>query len=364
LRDIGGPFDTVKLRHAVVPRDGKAEYSTKLSGSLWEEGSSDYVTTFGTPPLPFRGIASDADAFGWPSSNLGNSDLKVAGTNFISQTIPTNPIVDGSVSLAELFREGLPSMIGSTLLKDRASFFRNLGSEYLNLEFGWKPLISDLKSASKAISDSYEILKQLEKYSGKDLRRQRILPPERHLIVTRNNSQYPGWMNNVAWTSPPEYSTSDTTTRQQWFSGCYKYYYEPSRMTELGRINTQARLLYGLEITPEVLWNLAPWSWLVDWFANVGPLLSNVSSFQQDGLVMKYGYVMETTTREYRRTVSVSGPKAGTICQSPVTDAFSGIRKRREQASPYGFGLNSSAFTNRQWAILGALGITRIPKSL
>jgi len=363
MQDIGGPFDTVRYKHEITP-NGSGTYSFPLSGGLVRSGSGDYIPSNGVVPQPFGAVASDSVLLAYPSGDLGVANLSPVGAKFIANTIPTNPVVDGSVSLAELFREGIPSMIGATLLRDRASFFRSLGSEYLNIEFGWKPLISDLKDASKAIMDSYEIMKSLEKYSGKDLRRQRLLPPERAAKTTSVTTQYPSGFDGAAWTSPPWFSTSDTAVRQQWFSGCYKYYYEPSRMTELGRIYTQARLLFGLEVTPEVLWNLAPWSWLVDWFANVGPLLSNVSSFQQDGLVMKYGYVMETTTREFRRTSITSSPKANTMHPGLVTDAFLGIRKRREQASPYGFGLSSTAFTNRQWAILGALGITRIPRQL
>jgi hypothetical protein len=35
-------------------------------------------------------------------------------------------------------------------------------------------------------------------------------------------------------------------------------------------------------------------------------------------------------------------------------------RKERIKATPFGFGLVDSDFTNRQWAILAALGITRL----
>jgi len=33
--------------------------------------------------------------------------------------------------------------------------------------------------------------------------------------------------------------------------------------------------------------------------------------------------------------------------------------KKRVKATPYGFGLDTDAFTPRQWAILGSLGISR-----
>jgi hypothetical protein len=139
-------------------------------------------------------------------------------------------------------------------------------------------------------------------------------------------------------------------------------------MNELSRIVAEARLLYGLELTPETLWNLAPWSWLVDWFANVGPILSNVSAFQSDNLVLKYGYVMENVTRTYARTnwMGVVNPSTTVYVNHParVYDKFFVETKTRVKATPYGFGLNTTAFTDRQWTILGALGLTRGPKAL
>jgi hypothetical protein len=163
--------------------------------------------------------------------------------------------------------------------------------------------------------------------------------------------------------APPWYRQTDTTKTTTWFSGCYTYQYEPTEMDNLERIVQEASLLYGLELTPEVLWNLAPWSWLVDWVANVGPVVHNLSAFQQDGLVIRYGYVMETTTRTYRRTNTVR-PQSFAPIPFVYDDSFIGTRKRRVQATPYGFGLTLDAFTNRQWSILAALGMTRAPRSL
>jgi hypothetical protein len=251
-------------------------------------------------------------------------------------------------------------MFGAALdIRNKVAFFRSLGPEYLNYEFGWKPLVSSFLDAAKAVTESEKILTNLAKHSGKELRRHRLLPMVRETDIQVQDGINPTWMPG-SWISPAaRLSTTTTTTRKQSFSGCYTYHYDPGQMNEVSRIATQARLLYGLELTPEVLWNLAPWSWLVDWFANVGPLLHNVSSFQSDGLVMKYGYVMEEVTRTIRRS-NRANVFIGSH-PSTVVDEFHGTWKRREQASPYGFGLNSIDFTNRQWAILGALGLTLAP---
>lgn len=369
VSDVGGPFDTVKTRFQVIPASaGRASYREISAGVLDYNASADVIPYYGGVPGAFTNPSVAVEGLNsWVNEDLGSfdTDLVPVGTQFISSTIPTNPVVDGSVGLAELFREGLPSMIGVSALKERANFLRGLGSEYLNFEFGWKPLVSDLKSAAKAVIESEKILSDLAKHSGEDLRRRRLLPPERKTVLSGNNVTYPSHMPSGAWAAAPVFTIASTTVRQQWFSGCYTYHFEPDRLNAVSEVATKARLLYGLTINPEVLWNLAPWSWLVDWFANIGPVLHNVSSFQNDGLVLRYGYVMEKTTREYRRTNRVASPSGGLSNHpSVVTDVYSGTRKRRVKATPYGFGLNSAAFTNRQWAILGALGITQAPRLL
>jgi roadblock/LC7 domain-containing protein len=131
----------------------------------------------------------------------------------------------------------------------------------------------------------------------------------------------------------------------------------------IARNAAEARKLSGLELTPETVWNLAPWSWAVDWEGNIGDVLHNVSRFSQDGLVMRYGYIMQQKTAEIDYTLSFNGR----LNRSPKTDlrlkviAESKIRRR---ATPFGFGFDMTALTGRQSAILGALGISRGPRHL
>lgn len=362
VKDIGGPFDTVKLTYE-SSGNGRVVYD-RLYSQFREENDHSIAPRGAGIPAEFQTTAGSLEYYAGWIHNGSASALGPIGTAFINQTIPTNPVVDGAVSLAELFREGIPHMIGSSILKDRVGFMRSLGGEYLNYQFGWKPLVSDVRSAAKAIIESERILTQLARDSGKNVHRKRISQPIKTTRVYTDSANHYAGMSGTDAAAPPWYRETDTTTTIRWFSGCYTYEYEPTRLDTLQRIATQARLLYGLQLDPEVLWNLAPWSWLVDWIANVGPFLGNVSAFQRDGLVLRYGYVMEETTRTLTRLNRVPA-KPGFGTWPPVArDEFVGIRKRREKATPYGFGLTQSAFTNRQWAILAALGMTKSGRSL
>jgi len=367
VRDAGGPFDSVKLTYRNKDRaDGYAgSYQYSIFPARCEGTNFPHYAWPRAERLVF-GVkdVSDLDAYAWVP--MSSDTLTVPGSKFIADTIPTNPMLDASVSLAELYREGLPKLLGASLLKDKTGLFRGLAGDYLSFQFGWKPVVSDLRAAAKAVMDQELILKQLERDSGRDVHRKRFLPAEVVLnSVESNNYAYPSGVQSTAFSGPAWFRSSHYAKREQWFSGAYTFHFEPDKMSEVSRIATEARHLYGLELTPEVVWNLAPWSWLVDWVTNVGDVFHNVSAFQQDGLVMRYGYVMEKNSKVVTR-VNTALPASSASLSYPMssTETFTGIRKARRKATPFGFGLLESSFTVRQWAILAALGITRAPKKL
>jgi len=367
VRDQGGPFDTLKLeyewpigRSGISGKGERFGLKYTMDTGLWPS-SSDLPGAFS------RDGEADAYYQAWVPTST-ESALKNLGTSMIASTIPTNPIVDGSVALAELYREGIPHMIGGALLKNKAGFFRDLGGEYLNYQFGWAPFVSDLKAAAKAIIDQDDIMKQLARDSGKNVHRRRVLPISVDTnIIRESKTLYPGLLPGTGFSTGvyTRYLTTEVVTRQQSFSGCYTFYVAPETWGTTERIVKEARLLYGLQLTPEVVWNLAPWSWLADWMFDVGPVLHNLSAFQNDGLVLRYGYVMEQNSRRIHRKSEGQVRKTdGTLVDFHCEDVFLGTRKIRRKATPFGFGLDTSAFTTRQWTILAALGMTRAPRTL
>lgn len=366
VRDVGGPFDTLKLEYLpqAVPHYGGT--ATKLG--LAYTVDTDCLPYRAGMPTEFLTDGKDDSFYQQFVPQSSEGSLLNAGTSFIAQTIPTNPVASGSVAMAELYREGLPSLIGASLLKERASFLRGLGGEYLNVQFGWKPLVADLKAAAKAIIDSDDILKQLARDSGRNVHRRRMPSAEvKSTVIRSSQAVYPGLLPSAVYQGiSTRFLETELVTRQQWFSGCYTFYVDPKSWSTVERIVKEARLLYGVELTPEVLWNLAPWSWLVDWMFDVGPVLHNLSAFQSDGLVLRYGYVMEQNSRRWtRRSDSqyrhINGGAGFGVF---ATDTFLGTRKCRRKATPFGFGLSTDAFTTHQWSILAALGMTRAPRSL
>lgn len=311
-----------------------------------------------------------------PRAVMSQNDVNVAGSRLIRDASPTNPHASVSIALGELISDGLPRFVGSAVLQTRASRFRALGSEYLNVEFGWKPFIADLQRVVEAVLESSKIVTQYERDAGRVVRRRRVMPD---VVSTANavgftNQDRPclpifgGGGIGRGFAPLAEFSipvTREINSRQStWLSGAFQYYVHTDK-TVLGRLvrfEELANQLLGTRITPEVLWELAPWSWLADWFANVGSILSNASMLTNDGLVLRYAYLCRTTVevRNYRLdrpAVLYSGAISPRATYVTTT-------KERFRASPYGFGVSLDSLTGRQWAILGALGLTKGPKSL
>jgi hypothetical protein len=300
-------------------------------------------------------------------------DLGYYGPRAINRTRPTIPAADLAVGLAELRREGFPQVVGAQSIRERARISRNAGSEYLNIEFGWKPLVSEVMSVLKAVKNSSEILKQYQRDSGKNVRRKYSFPVETSIqTFAERAGRLQGWSTNPSivdrmWLNerPSGFVTESVITRRRvWFSGAYTYHIQSggSILDGLHRFEERTNKLFGLRITPEVLWNLAPWSWLSDWNVNIGANIANASALASDGLVLRYGYIMVETTIDHACTVR--NPVLRNGQRGPWTTTFRTIRKERFRAQPFGFGSDPASYTTRQWAILGALGMTKSPNSL
>lgn len=354
--DTGHPFDTIKrewdLSHTLVDIKGGA---ARYRGPLIPTNSASLPTTTFFPAVP-------------------SFDSTYYGTQAVNRTVPVKPVSDMANALGELRTVGgIPKVMGTILnLQSRASFARSAGKEYLNAVFGWTPLVKDIESIGNAVLQSTKIVEQYLADSGKAVRRKYVFEPiysnisQKQDVVTTN--VLAGFSSNDSqlFTGPGadgRLAQVVNHDRQIWFSGQYTYYL-PDGVDPLDRMKlyaSLARKLVGARLSPEVLWELQPWSWLVDWIFNIGQILENIESFQTDGLVMRYGYLMCTDIV----TLDQVAHRHGLMHMfGPISRRMKVIRKQRIRATPYGFGLDPASWTPERWAILAALGLTKTPTSL
>jgi hypothetical protein len=291
------------------------------------------------------------------------SDLAFYGANAIRNTIPVNPLTNLATSLGEIYSDGLPKlphflgMVGKGF-----GAIKHLSEEYLNYQFGWKPTVADTAAAMNAVDQAKRVIDQYLRDNGKTIRRSFAFPQTKttQMSLGQSNTMFdPFQAFSQSYLDTGTVTETITTTRDIWFSGAYTYYLPMGNdiLSRLDRYASLAQKAIGLEITPEVLWNLAPWSWFGGWLSDVGTLVHNLNAFSQDGLVLRYGYLMVKT--EAIHTVTTTGMRLKYANPGTFSTVYRIVDKQRFRATPYGFGLNPNSFTSSQWSILGALGLSR-----
>lgn len=352
--DIGGKFSVV--RRELQERNSAVVHNRTVGpGSDSNANGENYRGRY----FAHRNRVVDGD---FPSA-VFPSDLELSqlGTTAIARILPTNPLVDVSVTLGEMRSEGIPGLVGADFFKGRTSLARAAGKEYLNVEFGWKPLVNDVRAFAHSVLNWEDLVERYEKESGRLLHRRYTFHDDVTTTSSLATGQWPAPTIKTGYFAGGGTKTRTETVRTQtWFSGAFTYYLDPG-LTGKGkreRYRQLAKKLLGVQLTPEVLWNLTPWSWAADWFANTGDVLHNISAFSDDGLVMPYAYIMR------KRTHTVEQDLDRIVCKRlgilpGVSQRFTTTVKSRHKATPWGFGLNPLSFTARQWAITTALGLSK-----
>ncbi len=349
VADIGGPFSSTR-------------YSYK-EGALPVNLQSGSATT--SVERRFKGTlqAYSYDGAAWPTvTPATNAELYAYGNKARSLIDPTNPATSVGQGMGELRTpSGVPGIPGAALLKSRAEVFKNLGSEYLNIQFGWDPFVSDIRAAASAAKETIQLLRQYEQNRGRAVRRRYEFP-----TVVSDQSFSMGSKTPSPPISSAFYDTyngtlvrRETSTHNVWFSGAFTYYVTPGmNASDLAKYEAAADRLLGSRLTPELVWNLTPWTWLTDWFVGIGDFITNLQAMILDGSVMWYGYVM--SHKHVSHLYSLAGYRLKSTPSPWLWQEFNAEVKQRVRATPFGFGLSpDTEFSMKQWSILAALGISR-----
>jgi hypothetical protein len=357
--DTGHPFSTEKkwlVRSHPNVRLGKV--NSLSANDSWYSGPVTVPQTFG----------AWIDIPAW--STL---DQNFFGSKLVRESSPTAPGANLSEALLQLaVGAEVPRVLGYSFIQtmqDKADFFKKLGSEYLNYTYGWIPYVQDLKELTNAVINSQKLAAQYDRDSGKIVRRSRVLPFVNTFSTLGTGTAQPTQPSNAEFYSQNigRFSSTKSLQTSYKFSAGFQYYLPPTfnsrgNFVNAASLDKWANHLFGTRITPSTLWESAPWTWLLDWKFNVGDLLANYTNFSTDNLVMRWGYLQKHTIQHVTNTLDgirfINGPLTS-VWESFITD-----RKERIRATPYGFGLNPATFSDRQWSILAAIGLTISPKKL
>lgn len=251
-----------------------------------------------------------------------------------------------------------------TIVKVKNDFFdsaKDSSNLYLAWEFGWKLFIKDLRDWFASIKEVDTNIARLKRNNGRWGRKGGTFSEREDSIEAEGaHSVYP----------LPSYYTSMSLKKTSvifdkiWFQGLFRYYISGLDDPRWGK-TTAISKIYGLDIGPDQLWQVMPWSWLFGWFSDVGKTISNIQSSVHDGLVAKYAYLMHerSVTEDHQAFFNAyTVGKNNVRTYHPFTSVASITKttKSRVVASPFGFNMSLPDFTPWQVSILSALGISRL----
>lgn len=351
--DKGHPWSLEKFRF-----NGKL-----LDCQYGSTGSTSRTHYIGYPQL--LTLAGDSNGFHVPAA----SDLRSWAAVKYGQTAPTSDRFSVPAFVGEL-REGLPRLIPA-LLQGRASFFKGLGNDYLNVQFGWIPFLNDVRSIAETL---YRATNGLFQPWGATHRSRGEQP---NISMDSSSSPWTGGIV-ISGFDPAGFGLtgsqaisflglngqairSSRVEVRRWFEG--EYVYLPKAGFNPGDHLERFETLMKTDLTPSDLWQLSPWSWLVDWFLDIGGAIEAYETATSSRVLSTYAYAMEETLTRKGSLIWSITPDANRYYAGPRSFAGEWVyhRKLRIRANPFGFTLNPTvSLTALQLGILGALGLTRL----
>lgn len=305
------------------------------------------------------------------------------------QSIPTAPEIDLTLFIGEL--KDLPKLFARAAYAPKSA--KEAGGAYLNQVFGLQPTLSDILKICEIIVKMVPQLKQFQRDSGNQVRRKRYRQLWEHNnggVTTIPNASRLGTLTLGGVTLQyggvhyvptgagvpyvPELSWSLTASESVRMFATFEYFIpQPSGLAgRLDNYKRQAERVLGSGVTPGLLYDLSPFSWLVDWFIDIGGLLryqEQVASFNV--VATKAGHIYQRDldfvaqiTRYYdkRPTLGVGDrPMDGYRIKSNDSTMLSFRKERRRRGSPYSMDPTWN-FSKSQWGILGALGLAMSPE--
>lgn len=369
----GGPFDrklvedpgleVVEFGHYVWP--GYPPELESIYANIWPKYIYTYdggfICSIG-PDVNIDGITKDSSLW-----DTYAPDVAPYGASGWAKYQPIKPVVDLGQFVYEL--DELPRMLQTTA-KGFRDVWRSLGGnrvtftpkkvadQFLNHTFGWAPFVNDLsklfdyqqraaRQYSWMSSANGKWRKRGGKVSSYDSGTSTTISSSVVLYAPGLSTAWDSYGWSRDWTR-----TSIRTQREIWFEGSFRFYIPNLEPYNKWSKDYISRL--GLGMSPSLIYELTPWSWLIDWFTNLGDVIKNAEVYSQ--VAARYAYVMGSTQRV--KTVETMKPFGGHDLTH--TWNFPISRKQRVGASPFGFGLTWDGFSTSQLAILSALGITRL----
>lgn len=373
--DTGHPFATYKVLR--VRAGGTMDYYQNASnwydGDVWSSSNSS------------SGINVTPYSFGFYNEGtvsplvVSPANRQATANRYFAATAPDRKGASIGLTLIELLRGDVPSLLKNfrEMMAGLKTVRNYVGSEGLNIMFGWTPLIQEyanLITTGMALERViyYESFRRKRRWDGPSFS---SAAPGTTVISQLTgpwglNATYPlaGETIGSSGGFGMQYATQNRTSAVEDYHLSSKYVGLAKAGRRAESFSDQAMDVakrMGLVDDPRLLWDLTPYSWLVDWFTTMGDSISNAQVYAP--LTGKYtsDYAYMTTKHtvidaqevirptsapsQYLRRISLTSPRNETIS----------VSKWRARATPFGFGSQLGSLNASQFAVLVALGFAK-----
>lgn len=304
-------INTLDIQGGVInwpnPNTFGSSFSNYIADGIRSGGFGDHIGVSGVP--------SDVDA----------ATMAAARTN------PSRPYVDVPVNILDI------SEAPSRILRDiadvrRAGFWRpprpprspreaasKVGETWLQYNFMVAPLVGDIVRMGTAVDQINRRVDEINRlYGGTGLRRTvTVFNGSEHAVSTSSVVQSAGVFIQ------PRFDIITSVTKR------VHVRWEPTSRCGLAPSPAQrrawaTRAVLGLTLDLSTLWEITPWSWLADYFGNVGTYLKATRNIIPARLVGVYPMTHTKTIWECPETSRI---------QNGVLMSMSGIRSVRQRKS-------------------------------
>jgi hypothetical protein len=310
--------------------------------------------------------------------SVTNADRQGMANRYFALTAPDRKVGSLMTTLVELIRGDIPSLLKNfrEMMAGLKSIRNMIGSDALNITFGWTPLIQEYANIINVGMNLeriiyYESFRRKRSWDGPVMTSSRDSTQTFHYLTTPYTDTTvfvePGDVKGPpSGPSVDYYSHRDTVETEDYhWSSKYTGLAKASRRAD--DFSNQAMDIFkrlGLVDDPQLLWDLTPYSWLVDWFTTMGDSIANANTYAplNGKYSVDYAYL---TTQRIRKTDSYITRRTGggspfkfISISHPKSFGYSTTRWR-ERATPFGFGTQLGSLSASQFGILTALGLAR-----
>lgn len=306
-------------------------------GVIERHNAGSFASTFDNYPCDWLRTLANA-----PHLSVSGvpSNVQMA-TEAAARTNPSRPYVDVPVNILDL-RGGVQRIqhAGDDLIQ----VIRRSGGRYLNYKFMIRPLVGDIVKLVRAQDQINRRIQEINRlYDGHGIRR----TVSNGTFSTSSTSSATVQSAGVTINRTFERSTRVVCrTHVRWKPASRCGIRPPPEVIQ----RWATRAVHGLTLDFSTLWEITPWSWLVDWFGDVGTYLKATRNIIPAQLTGVHPMKHTMTTWSCPGTVISNG-------------TISGINVSRETKTRSTSFVAPSAFlsflTGEQMSILAALAAAR-----